>query len=88
MQKDETGKWHLDKRVPITLIVAILVQSAGFVWFISKMDSRIVALETANNVQKERDDRQDRASMDAASMIRSDLRDLGQKIDRLIERSK
>jgi len=88
MNKDDSGNWHLDKRVPITLIAAILIQSAGFVWFISKMDSRIVALEVANGVQKDRDDRQDRASLDAAAMIRSDLRDLGQKIDRLIERSK
>lgn len=88
MNKDETGQWHLDKRVPITLILTILVQSAGFVWFIGKMDSRILALEAANIIQKERDDRQDRASTDAVNMIRSDLRDLGQKIDRLIERSK
>lgn len=88
MTKDESGQWHLDKRVPITLILAIMLQSAGFVWFIGKMDSRIIALEAANGVQKDRDDRQDRAATDAASMIRSDLRDLGQKIDRLIERSK
>lgn len=88
MQKDEIGQWHLDKRVPITLILAILLQSAGFVWFIGKMDGRIIALEAAGVAQKERDDRQDRAATDAASMIRSDLRDLGQKIDRLIECSK
>ena len=38
--------------------------------------------------QRERDDRQDKASIDAASLIRSDLRELGQKMDRLIERNK
>ena len=88
MQKDESGQWHLDKRVPITLIITILIQTGTLVWFISKLDSRIIALETANISQRDRDDRQDRAATDAASMIRSDLRDLGQKIDRLIERSK
>lgn len=88
MQKDESGQWHLDKRVPITLIITILIQTGTLVWFISKLDSRIIALEMVSITQKERDDRQDRAATDAVSMIRSDLRDLDQKIDRLIERSK
>lgn len=33
--------WHLDKRVPITLIVVLLVQTAGIVWFASAMNSKI-----------------------------------------------
>lgn len=33
--------WHLDKRVPITLIVMLLVQTAGIVWFASAMNSKI-----------------------------------------------
>ena len=37
--------WHLDKKVPIALILMILGQTFAFVAFISKMDSRINALE-------------------------------------------
>jgi hypothetical protein len=32
MNSDD-GNWHLDKKVPISLILAILMQTAGFVWW-------------------------------------------------------
>lgn len=35
------GDWHLDKRVPISLIMAIIIQTATFVWLISAMDTRL-----------------------------------------------
>lgn len=37
--------WHLDRRVPIVFILAILAQSAGLVWYLSKQDSRLASLE-------------------------------------------
>lgn len=33
--------WHLDKRVPIALILAILIQSGSAVWWASKTDSQV-----------------------------------------------
>ena len=33
--------WHLDKRVPITLIIAIVIQSVTFVWWAAKLDSKV-----------------------------------------------
>ena len=41
--KDE--QWHLDKKVPLAMIIAIAIQTAGAVWFMAKMDSRIQSLE-------------------------------------------
>ena len=38
-------EWHLNKSVPITLIFAILMQTAGMVWFISSMNERINVTE-------------------------------------------
>lgn len=38
---EENGRWHLDKRVPITLIIAILVQTGAFIWMISSMHEQI-----------------------------------------------
>ena len=35
--------WHLDKRIPIALILAIILQVAGAVYWASKMESRIEA---------------------------------------------
>lgn len=39
-------KWHADKRVPLALIVTILVQTAGIVWWAATTDSRVGVLET------------------------------------------
>lgn len=44
--------WHLDKRVPIALIFALVFQTIGAVWWASKLDSRVGVLEgwvTNNN---------------------------------------
>lgn len=47
-----TEPWHLDKRVPIALIVTLLAQTAGVVWWaagleyrVSEHQRRIVTLE-------------------------------------------
>ena len=47
-------EWHLDKRVPISIIAVMVVQLVGFVsggvWFASKMDSRIDAVDARVSV--------------------------------------
>lgn len=57
--------WHLDKRIPIALILAILVQSIAGVWWLSdlvhrldsavaindRQDGRISAVEAVMNAQ-------------------------------------
>jgi hypothetical protein len=35
--------WHLDKRVPISIIFTILMQLACFVWFASQMSYQVEA---------------------------------------------
>lgn len=40
--------WHLDKRVPVALIVTLLGQFAFGVWWASQADSRMTASEIAN----------------------------------------
>ena len=37
--------WHLDKRVPVAIIFAILVQTAGAVWWASGMTERMGQIE-------------------------------------------
>jgi hypothetical protein len=37
--------WHLDKRVNVSLIVVLSGQIAAGIWFASKMDSRLSAVE-------------------------------------------
>lgn len=36
-----TEPWHLDKRVPLALIVTLLVQTAGIVWWAAGMEHRV-----------------------------------------------
>ena len=52
---DPNKHWHLDKRVPITLILAIILQTATVIWFVAgldkdveNLDKRTTSLEAAN----------------------------------------
>ena len=38
-------EWHLDKRVPIALIFALLVQTGGAVWWASTLQGRVGTVE-------------------------------------------
>ena len=96
---DDDNRWHLDKKVPIALVVALLVQAGSTIWFGAKLDSRVVALEDARLVQHQTDDKQDKSGADsitvlrteraeAINLLRSDIKDVSAKLDRLIERDR
>lgn len=84
---EEDSRWHLDKKVPISIIVAMFVQFGGGIWFLSRLESRVVALEADRSMQHDIDERQDRARSEALAIIRSDVKDVGIKLDRLIEKA-
>jgi hypothetical protein len=44
-QEKQASHWSLDKKVPITLIIAILGQSAALGWFAASITERVNALE-------------------------------------------
>ena len=39
--------WHLNKSVSISIIIGLLLNVTSFVWYASKMDSRVSTLEQA-----------------------------------------
>lgn len=41
-----TGPWHLDKRIPLALIGAILVQTGAAFWWASSINERVTSLES------------------------------------------
>ena len=84
---EDSRRWHLDKKVPISIIAALFVQFLGGVWFMSKLESRIVALETAKNAQERTDEAQDRRAGEALSLVRGDIQELSRMLHRLIERT-
>jgi hypothetical protein len=87
-QKDIESHWHLDKKVPISLIAALLVQFAGGLWFMSKLESRVLSLEGFRDAQHERDEQQDKAVGAAQDKLYRRLETIDAKLDRLIERQK
>jgi nitrogen fixation-related uncharacterized protein len=58
MQEDPkdpaAASWHFDKRVPIALILAIFVQTAGAIWWASSVNSYIDDAREAADVLGER----------------------------------
>lgn len=58
--------WHMDKKVPIAIIVTIIIQTLSLGWWASKLDSRVANLEEND---KRHDDRlkEDRAAIEAGS---------------------
>lgn len=49
IQMESDARWHLDKRVPIALLLAILIQTGGGFWWAATTSERI------NNLEKRAD---------------------------------
>jgi hypothetical protein len=45
--------WHLSKSVPISLIFAIFIQTAGVFWWASGVDAKVAGLMKANSTHSE-----------------------------------
>ena len=45
--KDQNQEgWHLDRRVPLALITALLIQTGGVIWWAANLSSRVDTLES------------------------------------------
>lgn len=60
MPNDRDNAWHLDKRVPIALILAIFMQAAVTIWWaaglsgdVRDMQRRVIVLEASDKDQTE-----------------------------------
>lgn len=40
---DSREKWHLDKRVPIALMIGLFMQGAGAIWWAAQFEARFEA---------------------------------------------
>lgn len=40
-------EWHLDKRIPVALIVALALQAGGGLWWASNINARVEVVEQA-----------------------------------------
>jgi TolA-binding protein len=39
------GEWHLDKRVPVALLLGLLLQGGGVIWWASGANERLTQIE-------------------------------------------
>ena len=86
-KSDKEGQWHLDKKVPLSLIFAMLVQAAMVIWAIADIKKDVEVLKAAMVQQIDRDNRQDRAGAEAVDLVREDLREVKSMLQKLLERN-
>lgn len=43
---NDKQEWHLDRRLPVGMIITILFQCGGGIWLAAQMDGRVDTLET------------------------------------------
>ena len=80
------NQWHLDKKVPLSLIFAMLVQAAMVIWAIADIKKDVEVLKAAMVQQLDRDSRQDKAASDAVSLVREDIKEVKLMLSGLIDR--
>lgn len=78
--------WHLDKKVPLSLIFAMLVQAGMVIAAVADIKEDVEVLKSQMISQVARDARQDSDMKETMSLLRDQLAALNQKMDRLIER--
>lgn len=84
VQEPESG-WHLDRRVPLALILAILIQTAGALTWAGAASERINHLERQVTDDSDLAERTARLEVQAAYM-RAALARIEDKLDRAIAR--
>lgn len=77
--------WHLDKKVPLSLIFAMLIQVAMVIWVIADIKKDVEVLKSQALSQHDRDDQQDKAMARQMAVIASWLERIEAKLDRLSE---
>ena len=80
--------WHLDKKVPVSLIIAMVAQVVAVTWFFAELKQDIELLKAEVAVQKEADKYIMEIQKDDMKIIQGHYARLEAKLDRLIEREK
>lgn len=84
----EKSQWHLDKRVPLALILTILLQSMGAAWWasmttekISQIERRLDIFSTEDNTTRQQVQQQGRD----IAVLAEQIKNTNNTLDRLSE---
>ena len=80
------NSWHLDKKVPLSLIFAMLIQAAMVIRAVADIKKDVEILKSRVATQQDRDDRQDKTLGEVVSRLQTQLERMDGKLDRLIEK--
>ena len=81
-------QWHLDRKVPLTLIFAMLVQACIVVLGYADIKKDVEVLKAQTVAQRDRDEQQDKAQARQLTVVTTWLERMDGKLDRLIEKRK
>jgi predicted Holliday junction resolvase-like endonuclease len=85
--EQEVGEhWHLDKKVPLSLIFAMLVQAVMVIVAVQDIKKDVEVLKMQMTSQRERDERQDKAATEAYGRLSQQLERMDAKLDRIVEK--
>lgn len=77
----EDTSWHLDRKVPISLIVAILMQTGGFFWWAATTSEKVSVLKERLDAIAPQSDRLTRVEVNIES-IKESVLDIKQALRR------
>lgn len=84
-EKEENRReWHLDRKVTLGLILALLANSGATVWWASRLEQRVAHIEASQSRPVQNTERIARVETKIESAVES-LERIERKLDRVIE---
>ena len=84
MTEEMKREWHLDRRVTLGLIVALLVHAGTSIWWASDLTTRVKQIEQDQRGASQVPQRMTRVETQVDG-VREDLQRIERKLDRIIE---
>lgn len=78
--------WHIKKEIQLGHLLTTLTIAVSVILYLSKLEQRIALIEAQVLTQRDRDDRQDKTTAEAMSLLRAQLERMENKLDRVLER--
>lgn len=83
--EEPQSAWRINKNINIVDLFTMIALCLTAVLYLSRIEQRVAVVESHQAVQKERDERQDRALEASLMLVRESVNKLESKIDRLID---